>query len=677
MRRYEQVRASWRVWQSLGVSTRVLNWIKYGVPTNFVGGLPPPPFNFGNSVFHDPAQYAAWIAIRDQYLASGGLQLVHPCNTHKLRHIYRAFMVPKPGPVKGKFRLVVDGRPGNDFYIKHTTTYESLSKLPLVLVKNDWTVAFDVSDAYHHLAIRESDRDFMAICVHGEFFRFPSLPFGWCNSPYFFTEFIAEFNCILRSGSGTRIPRLPNSLAPVTLRTLAFLDDFLVMFRRKKQAEFIALYIVQLALKLGISLHPTKTDWQPKQTRQHLGMLIDTVHGEFRVPASKLARIKGLAKDILCHAGRNQRYVSQKSLKSFAGLGVSLYIALPRARMYLRSIYDVLRTCSGVQHVKLSHQSIRDLNWWLQLSSEWNGKAIWRHPDHIVAACDASSFAWGAVVLSGVSAPVGHARGFFSKPLRLLGSTHRELLGARFAVQAYLTLFRGRHVVLLEDNTGVEHLLRHFSSRVPALQAELRRFSAILYEHDITLETVRVSSEDNPADAPSRYVSLSSVVVQDWAFRRVHALHGPHTIDRFASWDTSRCELFNCGHGDARAVAVDCFSQSDWMTNNNYCQPPVRLIPELVHFLLAHPCDATLCVPVSPSALWWPLVQQFSSSTVVVQGGLSTLTRSRSSRVLSSAPCDLLIARFTSASLTAWPTLSKLWRPGLPHVRCQGRIAPP
>ena len=268
MRRYEQVRAAWRVRQSLGVSARVLNWIKYGVPTKFVGCVPPPPFNFGNSVFHDPAQYDAWIAIRDQYLLSGGLQLVRPYNTHKLRHIYRAFMVPKPGPAKGKFRLVVDGRPGNDFYVKHTTTYESLSKLPLVLVKDDWTVAFDVSDTYHHLAIRESDRDFMAICVHGEYFRFPSLPFGWCNSPYYFTEFIAEFNCILRSGSGTRVPRPPPRLPePVALRTLAFLDDFLVMFRWKKQAVFIASYIVQLAVKLGISLHPTKTDWEPKQTR--------------------------------------------------------------------------------------------------------------------------------------------------------------------------------------------------------------------------------------------------------------------------------------------------------------------------------------------------------------------------------------------------------------------------
>ena len=212
MKRYQQVRKACHVWEQLGVSKRVVNWIKYGVPTKFVGDKPPPPFHFGNSDFPDPAQYVAGLVIRDEYLNSGGLELVKPSNVHRLRHIYRAFMVPKPGPVKNKFRLVVDGRPGNPYYVKYTTKYESLSKLSGVLVKDDWTVAFDVCDAYHHLAIRDSDRDLMAICVHGEYFRFPTLPFGWCNSPYFFTEFIAEFNCILRSGRGTEIARCPSSL---------------------------------------------------------------------------------------------------------------------------------------------------------------------------------------------------------------------------------------------------------------------------------------------------------------------------------------------------------------------------------------------------------------------------------------------------------------------------------
>ena len=52
--------------------------------------------------------------------------------------------------------------------------YAPLSKLPLVLVKDDWTtVAFDVSHAYHDLAILEFERDYMAICVHGDFPGFP------------------------------------------------------------------------------------------------------------------------------------------------------------------------------------------------------------------------------------------------------------------------------------------------------------------------------------------------------------------------------------------------------------------------------------------------------------------------------------------------------------------------
>ena len=108
----------------------MLNWIEFGVPTQFVDGHLPPPFNFENSLFHDPLQYAAWLDIRAQYSLTGVLELVLPNNVHRLCHVCRAFMGPKLGPVKGKFRLVVDGRPGNPIYIKHKTTYESLSKLP-------------------------------------------------------------------------------------------------------------------------------------------------------------------------------------------------------------------------------------------------------------------------------------------------------------------------------------------------------------------------------------------------------------------------------------------------------------------------------------------------------------------------------------------------------------------
>ena len=72
---------------------------------------------------------------------------------------------------------------------------------------------------------------------------------------YYLTELIAEFSCVLRSGQGTRVPRALSNFhdtEAVTLCTLAFLDGFLVMFRRCMQALWVA-YIVHITAGLGFS----------------------------------------------------------------------------------------------------------------------------------------------------------------------------------------------------------------------------------------------------------------------------------------------------------------------------------------------------------------------------------------------------------------------------------------
>ena len=112
------------------------------------------------------------------------------CVTFVGRSCYRA---------KGKLRLVVDGGPGNPFGFKLNTTHESSSKLLRVFMRYDCMAALDSSAAYRHLAIRECDREFMAISVCRFFSRFPTLPFGWCNSPYCFTEFYHACIFVLRS----------------------------------------------------------------------------------------------------------------------------------------------------------------------------------------------------------------------------------------------------------------------------------------------------------------------------------------------------------------------------------------------------------------------------------------------------------------------------------------------
>ena len=45
---------------------------------------------------------------------------------------------------------------------------------------------------------------------------------------------------------------------------------------------------------------------------------------------------------------------------------------------------------------------------------------------------------------------------------------------------------------------------------------------------------------DNPADALCCHVTHSRVPLRNWAFSSVEYLFGPHSIDRFATWDSFR-----------------------------------------------------------------------------------------------------------------------------------------
>ena len=86
-------------WRALGTYELVLNWTDLGVLTRFAHSHPPSRFNFGNSVLHDPDQYAAWLLVCAKYLLTGALELVLPCSVHKLRHLgpswYQSGILPK------------------------------------------------------------------------------------------------------------------------------------------------------------------------------------------------------------------------------------------------------------------------------------------------------------------------------------------------------------------------------------------------------------------------------------------------------------------------------------------------------------------------------------------------------------------------------------------------------
>ncbi len=196
--------------------------------------------------------------------------------------------------------------------------------------------------------------------LDGQSLQLCALSMGWSLSPYAVQKFTDVFVNTLRDPETDARPgRTPNLskkakkkwLRRQRMRTgaqlLPFVDDFAVFASgfdetmRRKNETFA------LVNSLGLSIHPTKGYHTATQVGEHLGMEMDFEKGIFRAPVKKLRDISVLAKNLLCTASKNKRWVSVKALASLAGKAQFLHLAIPIARFYLRELHDVVSSAAS------------------------------------------------------------------------------------------------------------------------------------------------------------------------------------------------------------------------------------------------------------------------------------------------------------------------------------------
>lgn len=75
------------------------------------------------------------------------------------------------------------------------------------------------------------------------------------------------------------------------------------------------------------------------------------------MPPDKQTKIQKFAKSLKVQALQKRRLLSARALAAFAGLCQSVYLAVPSARLYLRSLHNALRSkLNWNSNVRLSHQ---------------------------------------------------------------------------------------------------------------------------------------------------------------------------------------------------------------------------------------------------------------------------------------------------------------------------------
>ena len=600
---------------------------------------PPPPFDHGEATF-DPEQ-SAWLQTEvARCLGTGAWE---PATSDQF--VSRAFAVAKPG---GGFRLVVDLRTVNAHCIDLPCRYETLTTLRRLARPEDYLFSFDLSDGYHCVSIAPEHRRYLTFRLQGVLYQCAALPFGWSGSPFVFTKVMRAVVGYMRSpaasaarAAGRAVPldhqqhlHFEERLAGV--RLLPYLDDFLFLVEGHEAALTARDFVARTLDRLGLQRNPKKGQWEPAQTITHLGLGIDTVTGQFVVTTKRVAQLKAMARGILCRAAAHRGLVPARVLASFCGLAQAASLAVPPARFFTRSLYDVLESkTSWSSSVRIqtagrrrsltcdplgapsrgNSQAWMDLQWWASFPSRWNGADIWAAPTEATLYTDASDLGWGARLVSPIDL---EARGPWTPTEAAQHITWKELRAVRFGVQSFLPHLVGRKVGLLEDNQAVDYILHASVSKNPAMQAELRPLWWLLCTHSITLASQYVRSADNLADGLSRHDYSASMRLRPSLFRDLDARWGPHHIDRFASQADTQLPLYNSATLDAHSAGVNGLAQ-DWSGTNSWAFPPVELISRVVFLLRTSPhVSATVVVPYWRAQPWFTDLAQMASSVLLL-----------------------------------------------------------
>lgn len=256
-------------------------------------------------------------------------------------------------------------------------------------------------------------------------------------------------------------------------------------------------------------------------TLDFLGIELDTITMEARLPPEKLQKAKDLVTSALHKAS-----LTRTELDSLLGfLSFAAKVVVP-GRAFLRRLFDSkTRTADNshadnywsnphstqATHVHLNKEMKSDLLWWHHFLPKWNGIRMLQPKRQVLWLwTDASgNYGMGAYILQTdqnlLSIPLQQAFSErFTTRLRHKHINVKEMTAILHALQKWVSLCRGSHLILHCDNFAVAKGVKKTSIRGSAMHP-LRAIAMLAALNDIAIESRWISTkENNVADLLSR-----------------------------------------------------------------------------------------------------------------------------------------------------------------------------
>ena len=398
-------------------------------------------------------------------------------------HVSRFGVIPK-GHQTNKWRLIVDlshpkGRSINDGIPKdlcsmsYITIDDAIERI-VALGPGTLLAKIDVKSAFRLIPVHPADRHLLAMEWKGGIFIDTCLPFGLRSAPKLF-NLVADLLAWITEEQGV------SSL-------LHYLDDFLTIGAPgTDECQLNLRTLIEVCKLLGIPLALEKVVG-PITVLDFLGILLDTVRMEARLPNEKLTRIRSMVKEWLGKSNATKR-----EILSLVGLLQHATKVVRPGRTFVRRMYSVAARVRELDfYMRLNKEFQSDLHWWDTFLSGWNGVSFLRVASRTPAP--------QAVIQTDASGSWGCGAYFNGRwwqwrwppewsPIPIMA---KELVPIVLSCAVWGPQLSRQSIVFQCDNTGVVAAVNKGSAKDPLVMHLLRSLWFFTAHFDLAITTYHI-----------------------------------------------------------------------------------------------------------------------------------------------------------------------------------------
>lgn len=567
-------------WRRCGVSDWILKTITKGYRLQFAST--PPVFN---GVIHSrPREKEALILQQEiKALESKGAIRIVPPERCQVGFYSRYFLVPKKG---GGLRPILDLRALNKYMKKYTFRMLTHTALVRFVRQGDWFVSVDLKDAYFHIPIYPPHRKYLRFAFQGVVYEYTVLPFGLSLSPRVFVRCTEAAIAPLRKRG---------------LRLATYIDDWLLVAQSPHQLQAHAGLLLSHLASLGFTVNWDKSVLVPSQSIEFIGLHLDSATCRARLSAD---RVKALSACLATF--RRGALLRYRTCLRLLGLMASALVAVPLGRLHMRPFQRwVAALClnpsrHGHRRVLVTTECVRALRPWRCQAFLTVGVAIGTVTARKVITTDASLRGWGATHEGRT------VSGMWSSQMQLCHINYLELQAVWLALQHFLPLIRGQHVLVRTDNTTVvAYVNKQGGLRSHQLHMLAHRLIVWASSHVLSLKATHVPGLLNRgADLLSR----GNPRYKDWKLHggvvtQIWEKYGQAEVDLFASREDAQCHLYYSLTDQNAPLGVDALAH-EWPRVLLYAFPPLELITATLLRVREKRHSLILVAPHWPAMHW-------------------------------------------------------------------------